>query len=320
LEFAMLRLAFLMLPPVQLMSLAAISVLNTANSLVPTPAYQVRLLSEKGGLVQTAGGFGIETEAIGEDDFDTLVVGAFAGQPALSPDLVHAVRRLAADARRVASVCTGAFLLGEAGLLDGRRVTTHWRSLPQLERRFPAATVLRDRLYVNDGRLWTAAGMTASIDLMLAFVEADLGEEIATAVAERMVLERRRPGGGSQRSGLLGLQPKTDRIEAALAYAKRNLKSPLTVAELADASRLSPRQFSRAFTAALGQPPAKVVERLRVEAAHALILASHHSLDVISREVGFADRERMRRAFVRVHGRAPREIRRATVTDIGAAA
>jgi transcriptional regulator GlxA family with amidase domain len=311
--------ALVAIQPMQLMSLAAVTVLHTANALVPEPAFRVRILSEHGGLVRTTAGFGIETSPVGADVFDTVVVSAFALPQATPPTLVGTVRRLAADARRVASLCTGAFVLAEAGLLDGRRATTHWRHIPQLEQRFPSVTVLRDRLYVNDGRIWTAAGMTAGIDLMLAFVEADLGEAVATAVAERMVMERRRPGGGTQRSDLLGLRPKSDRIEAVLAYAKRNLKAALTVVELADVAHLSPRQFSRAFTAAMGQPPAKVVERLRVEAAHAMILTSYHSLDVIAREVGFADRERMRRAFLRVQGRSPKEIRRTGRESVQAA-
>ncbi|WP_226575666.1 GlxA family transcriptional regulator [Acuticoccus sediminis] len=314
----MITVGLVAVPPMQLMSLAAMTVLQTANTLTDVPAYGIELLSETGGLVETAAGFCVETRPIGAATYDTLVVGAFAGTECRSQALVAQVKRLAHDARRVGSFCTGAFILAEAGLLDGRRATTHWRHLPRLERAYPRIRLLRDRLYVNDGRIWTAAGMTAGIDMVLAFVEADLGEAAARAVAERMVMERRRPGGGTQVSNLLALQPKADRIEAVLAYAKANLKAPLSVTQLADVAHLSPRQFSRAFSAAMGQSPAKVVERLRVEAAHAMIIASRHSLDTIAAETGFADRERMRRAFMRVHGRPPQDLRRIS-RDLAAA-
>tara|TARA_R110002020_G_scaffold15555_25_gene55340 strand:+ start:4529 stop:5470 length:942 start_codon:yes stop_codon:yes gene_type:complete len=313
----MITVGLIAVPPMQLMSLAAITVLQTANSLADRPPYRVELLSEAGGLVETSAGFGVDTRPLGDVHFDTLLVSAFAGT-AVPASLAAAVGNLASDARRVGSFCTGAFVLAAAGLLDGRRATTHWRHLPMLERAYPGIRLLRDRLYVSDGKFWTAAGMTAGIDMMLAFVEADLGEGPAQAVAERMVMERRRPGGGMQVSDLLTLQPKTDRIETVLAFAKKNLKAPLTVAQLAGVAHLSPRQFSRAFNAATGQSPAKVIERLRVEAGYAMIIASRHSLDTIAAETGFADRERMRRAFVRVHGRPPQDLRR-TSRELAAA-
>ncbi|WP_319005150.1 GlxA family transcriptional regulator [Acuticoccus sediminis] len=299
------------------MSLAALTALQTANTLTEEPAYQVELVSQEGGLVTTSAGFAIDTKPCDGAHFDTLFVSAFVGT-AVPPSLSRAVGRLAGEARRVGSFCTGAFVLAAAGLLDGRRATTHWRHLHALERTFPQVRVLRDRLYVNDGKVWTAAGMTTGIDMMLALVEADLGEAAARAVAQRMVMERRRPGGGMQVSDLLTLQPKTDRVETVLAFAKKNLKAPLTVAQLAGVAHLSPRQFSRAFNAATGQSPAKVIERLRVEAAHAMIVASRHSLDTIAAETGFADRERMRRAFLRVHGRSPQDLRR-TSRELAAA-
>ncbi|WP_075219598.1 GlxA family transcriptional regulator [Acuticoccus yangtzensis] len=314
----MITVGLIAVAPMQLMSLAAMTVLQTANSLTPEPAYRIALLSEEGGLVTTAAGFGVDTVPIGDARFDTLLVSAFVGTAVPSQALVASVRHLAADARRVGSFCTGAFVLAAAGLLDGRRATTHWRHLAELQRAFPRVRLLRDRLYVEDGSFWTAAGMTAGIDMMLALVEADLGEDIAREVAERMVMERRRPGGGAQVSGLLTLVPKTDRIETVLAFAKKNLKEPLTVGQLAEVAHLSPRQFSRAFNAATGESPAKVVERLRVDAAHGMIIASRHSLDTIAAETGFADRERMRRAFLRIHGRPPQDLRRAS-RDLAAA-
>jgi transcriptional regulator GlxA family with amidase domain len=213
-------------------------------------------------------------------------------------------------ARRVASTCTGAFTLAEAGVLDGRRATTHWRFARDLQARYPKLKVEEDRIFIIDGPIWTSAGVTAGIDLALAMVEKDLGAEIARTVARKMVVYHRRSGGQSQFSTLLELEPKSDRIQRALDYASRNLKSTLSVEELADAAALSHRQFSRAFRAETGQSPAKAVERLRVEAARVLMEQGRHSMDAIAQETGFADRERMRRAFLRRLGQSPQTIRR----------
>ncbi|WP_018262055.1 GlxA family transcriptional regulator [Methylobacterium sp. WSM2598] len=304
-------IGLLVLPGAQLMSLAALAAFQSANALGARPAYAIRLVSQEGGPVPTAAGFRLETEPFPEAPFDTLMVGAFAGPRTVPAGLAALVRRAAARARRVAATCTGAFVLAEAGLLDGLRATTHWRNASELQARYPAVRLERDRLYVGDGTVWTSAGMAASIDLALRLVEDDLGPETAREVARRMLLERRRSGGQPQLSRLLDLAPKTDRIERVLDYARRHLREDLTVARLAEAARLSPRQFSRAFRQALGQPPAKVVERLRVEAARAMLVEGRHSLDVIAAEVGFADRERMRRAFLRLYGQSPQALRRA---------
>ena len=212
--------------------------------------------------------------------------------------------------RRVASTCVGAFVLAEAGLLDGRRATTHWHRARELQARFPNVKVEEDRIFIIDGPVWTSAGMTAGIDLALAMVEQDLGADVARAVARKLVVYHRRAGGQSQHSALLELEPKSDRIQSALAYAKRNLETPLTVGQLAEAAHLSPRQFSRAFRAETGQSPAKAVENLRIEAARLMMEQSRHPIDVIARQTGFADRDRMRRAFLRAFGQPPQVIRR----------
>jgi transcriptional regulator GlxA family with amidase domain len=170
--------------------------------------------------------------------------------------------------------------------------------------------VEEDRIFIIDGPVWTSAGMTAGIDLALAMIEQDLGADVARAVARQLVVYHRRAGGQSQFSALLELEPKSDRIQSALAYAKRNLASPLTVKQLANAAHLSPRQFSRAFRAETGQSPAKAVENLRVETARLMMEQSRHSIDVIARQTGFADRYRMRRAFLRAFGQPPQVIRR----------
>ena len=170
--------------------------------------------------------------------------------------------------------------------------------------------VEEDRIFIIDGPVWTSAGMTAGIDLALAMIEQDLGADLARAVARKLVVYHRRAGGQSQFSALLELEPKSDRIQSALAYAKRNLDTPLTVGQLAEAAHLSPRQFSRAFRAETGQSPAKAVENLRVEAARLMMEQSRHPIDIIARQTGFADRDRMRRSFLRAFGQPPQVIRR----------
>ena len=157
---------------------------------------------------------------------------------------------------------------------------------------------------------WTSAGMTAGVDLALAMIEKDLGADIARMVAKKLVVYHRRAGGQSQYSALLELEPKSDRIQMALAYARRNLHTPLSVEQLADAAHLSPRQFSRTFRAETGQSPAKAVEHLRVEAARLMMEQGRHPIEIVARETGFADRERMRRAFLRAFGQPPQAMRR----------
>ena len=180
-----------------------------------------------------------------------------------------------------------------------------------------------DRIFIADGPIWTSAGAAAVIDLALALVEQDLGAEVARTVARKMVVYHRRAGGQSQFSGLLDLEPKTDRIQRALTYARRNLHTPLSVPLLAKAANLSPRQFSRTFQAETGQSPAKAIERLRIEAARLMMEQSRHPMEVVARQTGFADRDRMRRAFVRAFGAPPQAIRRAAggeTIDIGESA
>jgi transcriptional regulator GlxA family with amidase domain len=297
-------------PGVQVLSLAPISVFEMANVTSGKSIYDVRLLSQSGGPVRTSIGITIDTEAFDAPDFDTLIVGAATEIEAASPELLAFVRKAFGVSRRIAAPCTGAFTLAEAGLLDGRRATTHWGFARELQARFPKVKVEEDRIFIVDGPVWTSAGMSAGIDLALAMVEKDLGAEIARSVAKKMVVYHRRAGGQSQFSALLELEPKSDRIQSALTYARRNLQTPLSVERLADAAHLSPRQFSRAFRAETGQSPAKAIENLRVEAARVLMEQGQLPIDVVANETGFADRERMRRAFLRAFGQPPQVIRR----------
>jgi transcriptional regulator GlxA family with amidase domain len=306
----MQRIGFIVLPGFQMLSVTALSVFELANWEVGEPVYDLHLLSETGGSIRGSVGISVATEPFDDRDFDTLMVGGSAVVGALTPGVIKFLRRGLERSRRVASTCTGAFVLAEAGLLDGRRATTHWHRARELQARFPKVKVEEDRIFIVDGPVWTSAGMTAGIDLALAMIEKDLGADVARAVARQLVVYHRRAGGQSQFSALLELEPKSDRIQSALAYAKRNLASPLTVKQLANAAHLSPRQFSRAFRAETGQSPAKAVENLRVETARLMMEQSRHSIDVIARQTGFADRYRMRRAFLRAFGQPPQVIRR----------
>src|SRR5262249_44761719 len=307
----MRRIGFIAFPNFQVLSLTTLSVFECANMLAHEPLYDLHILSETGGPIRTSSGLTLETEIFDESNFDTLIVlGTLVAKPTFSPDLLAYVRNAPRKARRIASICTGALVLAEAGLLDGRRVTTHWAYARDLQARFPTVKVEEDRIFIVDGSIWTSAGCTACVDLILAMVEKDAGRELARSVARELVVYHRRAGGQTQHSALLELEPKSDRIQSALDYARRNLHAPLTVERLAEAAHLSPRQFSRAFHEATGQSPATAVENLRIGTARLMVEDGRHSIDVIAREVGFGDRNRMRRAFVRRFGQPPLEIRR----------
>lgn len=304
----MQRIGFVVSSGFQVMTFAVASVFEFANTETGEPVYDVRLLSETGGSIRASIGMSVATERFDGTNFDTLIFGRGTQPP--TTGLIEFARQAPVRCRRVAATCLGAFILAEAGLLDGRRATTHWNRARDLQARFPNVRVNADRIFIIDGPVWTSAGMTAGIDLALAMVEQDLGADVARAVARHLVVYHRRAGGQSQFSALLELDPKSDRIQSALAYAKRNLDSSLTVQQLAKAAHLSPRQFSRVFRAETGQSPAKAVETLRVEAARLLMEQSGHPIEVIARQTGFADRDRMRRAFLRTFGQPPQVIRR----------
>jgi len=306
------RIGLLLPPGFQALNLMATTVFELANSQAPEPCYELVLLSEHGGVVTSSSGINMLTETATYLDIDTLLVAAqtYPSKPN-SPGLLEFLRQAATHVRRVGSICTGAFLLAEAGLLDGKRVTTHWSMGRDLQRAYPKLRVEDDHIYINEGKFWTSAGMTACVDLCLALLEADHGAELARNVARRLLVQQRRSGGQTQFAALLELEPKSDRIQQALSYAKRHLRKPLSVDELAEAANLSTRQFSRTFRIETGQSPARAIEVLRVEAARAMIEASNHPIDVVARETGFTDPERMRRAFLRAFGQPPQAIKRA---------
>jgi transcriptional regulator GlxA family with amidase domain len=304
----MQRIGFVVSPGFRVINFAAASVFETANIEMGEPVYDIRFLSETGGTVRASIGMSVVTEPFADSDFDTLIVGRGTPQP--SPGLIEFVRQAPKRCRRVAGICLGAFILAEAGLLNGRRATTHWNRARELQAQFPRVKVDADRIFIADRSVWTSAGMTAGIDLALAMVEEDLGADVARAVARQLVVYHRRAGGQSQFSSLLDLEPKSDRVQNSLDYAKRNLHKNLTVVQLAEAAHLSPRQFSRAFRAETGQSPAKAIEILRIEAARLMIEQSRHPIEAIARQTGFGDRDRMRRAFQRAFGQPPQAMRR----------
>jgi len=305
------RIGFVIPEGFQIIGLAAQAVFEFSNRVAGKTVYEVRMLSENGGPVRSSLGVALQTDRFSARAFDTLIIIGNEDAPGTTtPGLLKFIRRGLKQSRRVTSICTGAFILAEAGLLQGRRATTHWFYAKEFQRRFPEVKVEEDRIFIIDGPIWTSAGATAGLDLALGMVEKDLGSEVARSVAKKLVMHHRRAGGQSQHSELLALSPKTDRIQNALSYAEKNLGSPLTVDKLAEAASLSPRQFSRAFLAETGQTPAKAVEKLRLEAARLMIEQTHHSIEVVARETGFVDRRRMRDAFLRSFGQPPQIIRR----------
>jgi transcriptional regulator GlxA family with amidase domain len=305
------RVGFVVPRGFQVMSLAALTAFEVVNLPPAGQRYDIRLLSEHGGPVWSSSGMQLQTEAFGDPAFDTLIVGSVTEMemPPSDATMIAFVREAAKSSRRTASICSGAFVLAEAGLLNGRRATMHWAHAASFRARFPDVRTEEDRIFINDGPIWTSAGMTAGIDLVLALIDSDLGPETAKMAARLLVMHQRRLGGQKQHSALLDMTPKSDRIEMVLAHIRQNLRNPLTIEELAAIANLSSRQFSRAFLAETGQSPAKAVERLRLEAARFMLEEGRHTVNVVAQETGFADRERMRRAFLRTFG-VPAEVLR----------
>jgi transcriptional regulator GlxA family with amidase domain len=307
----MKRIGLVVFPGFQIIDLAAISVFEMANLTAPRKAYDIEVVSEDGGPVKSSSGAVVTTGVLDPKGFDTLMVAGATVVGPSSPKLLRLLAQAVAHTRRTASICTGAYVLAEAGILDGRRATTHWHHARELQRQFPSVRLEEDRIFVRDGTVWTSAGMTACIDLALAMVEGDLGIDVSRAVAKKLVVHHRRAGGQSQFSALSEVESRSDRIQTALTYAKNHLHEDLSVERLADAVHLSPRHFSRAFRLDTGQTPARAVERLRAETARILVEQGQHSIERIAQQTGFADAERMRRAFLRIFGQPPQALKRA---------
>jgi transcriptional regulator GlxA family with amidase domain len=243
----------------------------------------------------------------------TLIVAGGEGvrTPAACEKTLAFVRAIAKRGGRVASVCSGAYVLAEAGLLDGRRATTHWGRTRHFLRAYPKVKLEADQIFVRDGNIWSSAGITAGIDLALAMVTEDFGEEIAQQTARQLVLYHRRSGGQSQFSSLLELKAPSGRFGKLLTWAREHLDAPLTVEDLAEQAGMSSRHFARAFIAETGTTPSKAVERLRIEVARQRVQSSSEAIERVAQLTGFRDPERMRRAFIRAFGQPPQSLRRA---------
>jgi len=303
----------LIYPDFELLDAAGpISAFGNANAFAPG-AYSISVLALKPGPVVSDSGAALHATALRKAPLDTLIVsgGTDWRVPAHCARTMAWLETAARRARRVASVCTGAFVLAEAGLLDGHPATTHWDHCAEFSRCFPQVRVDQDRIFTHRGKVWTSAGVSAGIDLALALIGEDLGEDIARRTAQELVVYHRRPAGQSQFSALIEMDRQDGRFAKLLDWMRSHLNEPLTIERLAHRAAMSPRQFSRAFAAETGLTPAKAVERLRVEAARALVESSSDPIEQIGGAVGFTDPERMRRAFVRAFGHPPQALRRA---------
>lgn len=278
--------------------------------------HPVTVVSSDGGPLRTSSGLTLvphgDLRSLDDVTIDTLVVAGGDGTPGAlgDADLIGWLRETAPRCRRVASVCSGAFLLAEAGLLDGKRATTHWSVCDLLARRYPAVTVDAEPIYVRDGDVWTSAGVTAGMDLALALVEDDHGRDEALRIARRFVLFLRRPGNQAQFSAQLAAQTAgRDGLREVQHWVVEHPDAELSVEALADRAGMSPRHFARCFTAEVGVTPARYVETVRLEAARRLLEETDEGVESVARSCGFGTAETMRRTFVRILRLPPAEYR-----------
>ena len=312
------RVVVLLYPGVQLLDVAGpVDVFVAADRLrQPRGTYAMELVAHRPDAVRTFADVDLVPHRRLQDvhgPVDTLVVPGGEGTEAALGDrrLVAWIRSTARRARRVASVCSGAFLLAEAGLLDGRRATTHWFVTRQLARRYPSVRVEADRIFVRDGNVWTSAGVTAGMDLALALVEDDHDRALAVSVARALVMFVKRPGGQSQFSAPLSVQAaERPRLRELQAWITEHPGADLSVDALARRTAMSVRNFARAFRRDLGVTPARFVERIRVEAARRQLEESEVSIDAVATRTGFRTADVMRRAFQRTVHVSPAVYRR----------
>ncbi len=278
--------------------------------------YEIKLLSVDGRPLETSSGLTVTPHtslAAAPAEIDTLIVAGGYGRKQAATDhvLLEWIAATAATARRTASVCTGAFLLAAAGVLDGRRATTHWASAGELAARYPAVDVDPEPIFLRDGPIWTSAGVTAGMDLALALIEEDLDRDAALTIARHLVLFLRRPGNQSQFSATLSAQePAREPLREVQRYAVEHPAGDLSVEALADRACMSPRHFARAFAAESGVTPARYVERVRIEAARRCLEDTAEPIAAVALACGFGTAETMRRAFLRALEVGPAEYRR----------
>ena len=278
-------------------------------------AYSVEIIGVKRGLFRASSGLRLHADrgyAEVGDGIDTLLIAGGAGVERYrsDPQLLRWIRRQAGSVRRLASVCTGAFFLAEAGLLKGRRATTHWAFCDELAKSYPGVTVEPDTIFVREGAVYTSAGVTAGMDLALALVEEDHGREIALAVARALVMFLRRPGGQAQFSAQLAVQlAEHEPLRDLQSYVIEHPDEALTVETLARRAGMSPRNFARVFQREVGSTPAKFVTSVRIETARRLLEETSDDLEAVCAKSGLGTPESMRRAFQRVVGISPGQYR-----------
>ena len=279
--------------------------------------YECRIVSSRGGMVGTTVGAQLKTESLSslaKKQIDTLIVPGALLVDDVTRDraLVRWVMKKAPTCRRVCSVCVGSFLLADAGILDGRRATTHWMQAALLANRYPSVIVEPDAIFVHDGRVWTSAGLTCGIDLALALIEQDCGREAAINVARMLVVYLKRAGGQSQYSALLAAQThsESDRFSELERWIAEHLTGDLRVEALAELVRMSPRNFARVYAKTCGRTPGKTVEAIRIDTARRRLEETTDRISAIAEECGFSDEEQMRAAFIRVLRISPREYRK----------
>jgi transcriptional regulator GlxA family with amidase domain len=306
------KITVLVYPGFELLDAAGpIAAFGNANVFAPG-AYEISVVAFEPGPVVSDSSAAMHAVALPSAAADTLIVSGGGWEAAVRCTQTMAwLKKAARRARRVASVCTGTFLLAEAGLLNGHRATTHWNRAAELARRFPQVRVEPDRIFTRQGKIWTSAGVSAGIDLALAMIGEDLGEALARRTAQQLVVYHRRPGGQSQFSALIEVDRQDGRFAELLHWMRSHVGEPLTVNRLADRAAMSPRNFARAFTNETGLTPAKAVERLRLEIARERVESTTEPIDLVAGSVGFGDPERMRRAFIRAFGQPPQALRRA---------
>ncbi|RKR75673.1 transcriptional regulator GlxA family with amidase domain [Frondihabitans australicus] len=276
--------------------------------------YRISILTAGGGDVRATTGLRVPADASAFDErrWDTVLVAGGDPYPAkpVSEELIDATRHLAARADRVASICTGAFVLGAAGLLDGKRATTHWRHASELAARHPAAHVEPDRIFVHDQGVYTSAGVSAGIDLALSLVEVDHGADLARSVARSLVVYMQRGGGQSQFSAALEApEPSTPALQAVIDRVRSDPSADYSLDSLARIALVSPRHLSRLFHDEYGSTPARYVESIRVELAKGRLDAGH-SVTMAAELSGFGTPEALRRAFVRQLKTSPQRYQR----------
>lgn len=307
------RIAFVIFPGFQLLDAAGpLAVFEVAEAHRPG-SYRWRVVAPQAGPVAASAGIVWQAQGLPRaGSYDTLMLAGGDGVDAViaQPRLLRWLRRAAAAPARVASVCSGSLWLAAAGLLDGKRATTHWGRTAKFAREYPQVQLQAERIHVQDGRFWSSAGISAGIDLALALVAHDLGETLARQVAQQLVVYYRRPGGQSQFSQLLQLQRGEGRFSVLLDEVRGRLHERHGVAELAERACMSPRHFARVFRAETGSTPAHAVERLRAEAARAALASGTASVQAVARQCGYATPETMRRSFVRLFGLPPSAVRR----------